>query len=128
MQLIDGVPLSEFIQSTRTEGGGTIQDQGRSQHDSSRPATGEVDDANFTAATQVEPPTAVQLFRSLQQDQNDAAAACGRAESRIKVLPRPTSPDHFRKVAAMVRDVASALSYAHQPLVMHISMVFCTAT
>ena len=119
MQLIDGVPLSEFIQSTRTEGGGTIQDQGRSQHDSSRPATGEVDDANFTAATQVEPPTAVQPFRSLQQDQNDAAAACGRAESRIKVLPRPTSPDHFRKVAAMVRDVASALSYAHQHGVLH---------
>jgi eukaryotic-like serine/threonine-protein kinase len=122
MQLIDGVPLSEFIQSTRTDVCETTQHQGQGNDTSGdQPsASFEFNPVDISGATRVDPPTEVKTFPTCQNHQTSSGTARPEhSDSLVDEGGRQASVHHFRKVAAMVRDVASALSYAHSHGVLH---------
>ena len=122
MQLIDGVPLSEFIQSTRTDVCESTQEQGQDNETSGHQpsASFEFNPVDDSVATQIVPQTEMKTLRSCQDHQTPSGSALPEpSDMTADTTGQHTSVHHFRKVAAMVRDVASALSYAHQHGVLH---------
>jgi len=122
MQLIDGIPLSKFIQSTRTDVCESTQEQGQGNETSGHQpsASFELNPVDDSVATQIDPHTEMKTRRSCQNHQTRSGSAPPEpSDSPADATEQQTSIRHFRKAAAMVRDVASALSYAHQHGVLH---------
>lgn len=138
MQLIEGVPLSDFIESTRSAQATPTQRQNESADHSgnqfqAQPTATSVAIASADVDSDALPPTVerpcaeddlvVRNGRATPQtDVSKQAHPVGTAQNLFQTAPTGgnwPSLDHFRRVAAMVRDVASALSYAHRNGVLH---------